>query len=208
MQTQRITWKLKWEKLHRERNFTIIMVITMVFSDVLGFLSLTDPPSLRWNGSIMYTCNVCWVRLPSSAPFKHLTTYHKGGLEVNIRLWIKLGESPSFSASLRPTVDAVDLFLSRNYWVQMEIWLIDKDTCNSHLFLITTWTAWSLNWMETTGQRFWKWSRVARLLGAEWTRGMISRRSETDHYICSFCFLLFGGGRDSPSGAMGSWGLW
>ena len=36
--------------------------------------------------------------------------------------------------------------------------------------------------MGTLGQRSWKWLRVARLFGAEWIRGMISRRSKTDLY--------------------------
>ena len=54
--------------------------------------------------------------------------------------------------------------------------------------------------MGTPDQRFLKWLRVARLFIAKWIRGVISRRSETDHYRCPLFFLLFRGGRELPHG--------
>jgi len=81
----------------------------------------------------------------------------------------------------------VDLFPSCNCRVQMEIWLKDRDTRNQiYLFLLTTWTPHSLNWTRTSAQRFWKRPRVVRLFEAGWTRVMISRRSETNHYNTVF----------------------
>ena len=62
------------EEREREENFTIIMVITMEFSDILEFLDLNPPP--RWKESSIYTGCVCLDKSAEcSALFKHLTAY-------------------------------------------------------------------------------------------------------------------------------------
>jgi len=53
---------------------------------------------------------------------------------------------------------------------------------------------------RTPGQRFWKLPSVARLFGAGWTRGVISWRSETDHYRYPLYFPLFARGRKPSLG--------
>jgi len=65
----------------------------------------------------------------------------------------------------------------------MGIWLRDRDACNClYLLILSTRTARDLNRLRTPVWRFWKQSHVARLFSAERTRGVISRRLETDYY--------------------------
>jgi len=98
----------------------MIIAVTIVFSDVLGFLGLIDRPLPRWKRSYIYIGSVCWIRLQSSALFKHLTAYLRGGYSLTSRFeW--LGESSPLSDSLRSIVDVVDLFPSCNCRVQMKI---------------------------------------------------------------------------------------
>ena len=69
--------KIQMEENYGERNSTIIKVITMVFSGVLGFLDLIDHPLSVLEG-IYYVYRLCLLDRPqSSALFKHLTTYHQ-----------------------------------------------------------------------------------------------------------------------------------
>ena len=45
--------------MEREGDSTIIMTITMVFSDVLGFLGLIDHPFSRWKYDLLLYKKVC-----------------------------------------------------------------------------------------------------------------------------------------------------
>ena len=61
----------------REENSTIIMVITLGISGVLGFLEFESDP--RWKRSSIYTDYVCLDKAAEySTLFKHLTTYLGG----------------------------------------------------------------------------------------------------------------------------------
>jgi len=63
----------------RERDSTIIMAITMMFSGVLGFSAQLIVLLTCWKGSTIYACSVYWIRLHCPALFKYLTTYLRGG---------------------------------------------------------------------------------------------------------------------------------
>ena len=73
---------------HTERDFTIIMAITIVFFDVPGFLGSFIVLFRIGSGRDLLFIEVAsvWIRLQSSALFKYLTSYLKGILELNIWL--------------------------------------------------------------------------------------------------------------------------
>jgi len=66
-------------KNHTQRDFTIIMAITMVFLWCARVFGLNWSSPSRWKRSTIYISSVCWIRLQSSALFKHLTAYLRGG---------------------------------------------------------------------------------------------------------------------------------
>ena len=105
---------------HRERNFTIIMAITMVFSGLLGFLGSIDPPFSRWKGFTIYIGSVCSIRPQSSTQFEHLIA-SQGRFRAKHPGLNWISESSSLSGSLHLVVDMVDLFRSCNCRIQVGI---------------------------------------------------------------------------------------
>jgi len=161
---------------------------------VFGF----ESPTLE--GILFIQVISLFIRPQSSALFEHLTAYLRGVRAEHPSLnW--LSESPSLSGSLSLVVDAADPSPNCNCQIQIEIWLRCKNSHNwFYLLILSTRTAWSLNRLRTSAWRFWKRPRVARLFGTGKTHGVISMRSETDHYRYPLWSLLFGGGREPPRG--------
>ena len=94
-------------------------------------------------------------------------------------------------------MDVVDPSPKYNCQFQIRIWLRDMDAYNwLYLLILSTRTTQGLNRSRTPAWRFWKRPRVAHLFGARKSRGLISRRSETDHFGCLLCSLLFRGGQE------------
>ena len=59
--------------------------------------------------------------------------------------------------------NVVDLLPSNNRRIRMKIWLENRGTCNwFYLYLLTAWTALSLNEIRTLLQIFCVWTRVTR----------------------------------------------
>ena len=153
-----------------------------IWSHVLGFLRLNDPPSLVGGGLLFIQVSICWIRLHSSHPFEdisYLTCLSWRQLEPNILIWIGRARICPYHIQL-----PMWSLSSCNRRIQMKIWVGDRGTCN-HLYLypLEAWTARSLDEIMTLLRRFSGNDHVSRdRPGVGWTRVVISRRSKTDHY--------------------------